>query len=176
VLVADDGPDARVDALTGIPNRRAMDEELKVLLARAARDEHDVAVVLVDVDNFKDYNDGYGHLAGDELLSSLGMTLKDVLRDSDTVYRFGGEEFLAVLPDQDTESATTAAERLRRAVRDLEVDHPEGGLVTISAGVATVRRGEMAAELLARADRALYAAKAAGRDCVRAADGDRATV
>jgi diguanylate cyclase (GGDEF)-like protein len=147
-----------------------MDEELKVLLARATRYEHDLAVVLLDVDRFKDYNDGYGHLAGDELLASLGMTLKDVLRDSDTVYRYGGEEFLAILTDQDTESATVAAERLRRAVRGLEMDHPDGGLVTISAGVATVRRGEIPAELLARADRALYAAKAAGRDCVRSAD------
>ena len=161
--------DARVDALTGIPNRRAMNEELTSLVGRTHRYGHELAVVLFDLDRFKTFNDAAGHLAGDRLLHTVASTLKRSLRGSDSIYRYGGEEFLALLPGQDVEHAAIAAERLRRAVRKLAVDHPAGGLVTISGGVAALRLGESVEQLLARADGALYEAKLAGRDRVRPA-------
>jgi two-component system cell cycle response regulator len=164
--------DARVDALTGIANRRAMNEELGVLRRRAARYEHELAVVLLDLDHFKAYNDNAGHLAGDELLRVVAATLKNSLRGSDTIYRYGGEEFLALLPAQDAHTATIAAERLRAAVSRLGVAHPAGGLVTISGGVAALSAGESAQRLLARADRALYEAKLAGRDRICSAPAE----
>ncbi len=162
--------DARVDALTGIPNRRAMNEELSVLRMRAVRYGHDLAAVLLDLDRFKAYNDLSGHLAGDALLRRIADTLRTSLRGSDSIYRYGGEEFLALLPDQEAVSAQIAAERLRASVTGLALAHPAGGLVTISGGIAALRDGESAEQLLARADSALYAAKQAGRDCVQAAD------
>lgn len=158
--------DARVDALTGILNRRAMNEELAALVARTCRYGHSLAVVLFDLDRFKPFNDAAGHLAGDQLLLSVAGTLKRSLRGSDSIYRYGGEEFLALLPGQDVEHAAIAAERLRQAVRNLAVEHPAGGPVTISGGVAGLRPGESAEQLLARADAALYEAKQAGRDRV----------
>jgi|SRR5579884_1000215 len=162
--------DTRADALTGVANRRAMDEELSVLRLRALRYGHDLAAVLLDLDRFRDFNDRAGHPAGDELLKRVAAQLKVSLRGSDSLYRYGGEEFLALLPDQSTETATIAAERLCAAVRAMLVEHPAGGFVTISAGVAALHDGESAEQLLARATGALHAAKQAGRDCVRAAD------
>lgn len=161
--------DARVDPLTGIPNRRAMNEELAVLRMRAARYSHELAAVLFDLDRFKAYNDGAGHLAGDELLKRIAVTLKRSLRGSDSIYRYGGEEFLALLPGQGTSSAQIAGERLRKAVAGLALEHPAGGVVTISGGIAALRENESAEQLLARADAALYAAKQAGRDCLKIA-------
>jgi two-component system chemotaxis response regulator CheY len=163
--------DARVDALTGIPNRRAMNEELASLVARTHRYGHELAVVLFDLDRFKAFNDTAGHLAGDQLLQSVAGTLKRSLRGSDSIYRYGGEEFLALLPGQDVEHAAIAAERLCRAIRQLALEHPAGGMVTISGGVAALQLGESAELLLARADGALYEAKLAGRDCIRAETG-----
>ena len=164
--------DARIDALTGIANRRAMDEELSILCLRAGRYGQQLAVVLLDLDRFKAYNDGAGHLAGDELLRRVAETLRASLRESDTIYRYGGEEFLALLPAQDATSATIAAERLRDAVARLAVPHPAGGLVAISAGVAALGPDEGLAHLLVRADGALYQAKQDGRDCVRTAGSE----
>lgn len=162
--------DARVDALTAVPNRRAMNEELGVLLMRASRYGHPLAVVLFDLDAFKAYNDGVGHLAGDALLRRVADTLKRSLRGSDSIYRYGGEEFLALLPGQGGESAAIAAERLRAAVAALAVRHPAGGTVTVSGGIASLVAGESAEQLLARADGALYAAKQAGRNRIHAAE------
>ena len=158
--------DARVDALTGILNRRAMNEELGALVARTRRYGHSLAVVLFDLDRFKPFNDAAGHLAGDQVLQSVSATLKRSLRGSDSIYRYGGEEFLALLPGQDVEHAAIAAERLRHAVLKLAIEHPVGGVVTISGGVAGLRLDESAEQLLARADAALYEAKQAGRDRV----------
>src|SRR5205823_3010556 len=122
------------------------------------------------VDRFKAYNDAGGQLAGDDLLRRMAATLSDSLRGSDSLYRYAGEEFLALLPDQGTDSAAIAAERLRGTVEELCFPHPVGGLVTISAGVAALREDESAEQFLARVDAALYAAKGAGRNCVRTAD------
>lgn len=161
--------DARVDALTGIPNRRAMNEELAALAARTQRYGHQLAVVLFDLDRFKAFNDLAGHLAGDQVLSEVATTLRRSLRGSDSIYRYGGEEFLALLPGQDVEHAAIAAERLCQAVRRLELEHPAGGRLTVSGGVAALRFGESGEQLLARADGALYEAKRSGRDCIRLA-------
>ncbi len=156
--------DARVDPLTGIPNRRAMNEELGVLLMRASRYGQALAVVLFELDAFKAYNDRAGHGAGDDVLRGVAATLKRSLRGSDSIYRYGGEEFLALLPGQGSDSAAIVADRLRGAVAGLAVPHPGGGEVTVSGGIASLAAGESAEQLLARADGALHAAKQAGRN------------
>jgi diguanylate cyclase (GGDEF)-like protein len=160
---------SRQDPLTSLGNRLRLREDLQVLQGRADRYGHSYAVVLCDVDFFKAYNDRYGHLAGDDVLRRVAATLSSGLRTGDTAYRFGGEEFLLVLPEQDAEAATAITERLRRAVEDLGIPHADGlplGVVTVSAGVAVSAEAGDADGLLQAADRALYAAKEAGRNRV----------
>lgn len=159
--------DARVDALTGVANRKRLAEDLAALHARAVRYGHTYCVAMFDVDHFKGYNDAAGHLAGDNVLSTVARTLSASLRAADSLYRYGGEEFVALLPEQTLDLAATAARRLRRAVEALAIPHPTGGSVTVSCGVAALAGREMTPdELLARADQALYRAKAAGRNRV----------
>ena len=160
---------SRQDPLTSLGNRLRLREDLQVLQGRADRYGHSYAVVLCDVDFFKAYNDRYGHLAGDDVLRRVAATLSSGLRTGDIAYRFGGEEFLLVLPEQDAEAATAITERLRRAVEDLGIPHADGlplGVVTVSAGVAVSAEAGDADGLLQAADRALYAAKEAGRNRV----------
>jgi diguanylate cyclase (GGDEF)-like protein len=148
---------ARTDALTGVANRRAWDDELPRELARAARFGHPICVALVDLDHFKAYNDTHGHQAGDRLLKAAAAAWQARLRKTDLLARYGGEEFAVVLPDCGLDDGLEIAERLRTA-------QPEG---TCSIGIAAWDGREEATTLVARADRALYAAKAAGRDrCV----------
>ena len=162
--------DARQDALTGLGNRHRLAEDLAAMQARAQRYGHRWCVALADIDNFKGFNDGTGHLAGDDLLRRIGSALSATVRGGDTVYRYGGEEFLVLLPEQTLETAALAAERLRRVVEDLAVPHPDGGVVTVSVGVAgPAEGGESADDLVAQADAALYAAKARGRNRVELA-------
>jgi diguanylate cyclase (GGDEF)-like protein len=162
--------DARQDALTGLGNRHRLTEDLAAMQARAERYGHRWCVALLDLDCFKGYNDGAGHLAGDALLRRVSAALSDTVRGGDTVYRYGGEEFLVLLPEQTLETAALAAERLRAAVEELAAPHPDGGVVTISAGVAGPAEGGVdPEELVGRADAALYAAKAAGRNRVEVA-------
>jgi two-component system, cell cycle response regulator len=123
------------------------------------------------VDYFKLYNDHYGHLAGDEVLQKVAEVIAGQGRSGDTAYRYGGEEFLIILPEQDQESAASIADRLRRAVEDLRIPHEAKdppGIVTISAGVATLSAGanKSADDLLGEADAALYRAKQSGRNRV----------
>jgi diguanylate cyclase (GGDEF)-like protein len=162
--------DARQDALTGLGNRHRLDEDLEAMQARAERYGHRWCVALLDLDHFKGFNDGAGHLEGDALLRRVSAALSDTVRGGDTVYRYGGEEFLVLLPEQTLETAALAAERLRAVVEELAVSHPAGGRVTISAGVAgPAEGGEDAKALVGRADAALYAAKSAGRNRVEVA-------
>src|SRR3954469_16308541 len=162
--------DARQDALTGLGNRHRLTEDLDAMQARAERYGHRWCVALLDLDCFKGYNDRAGHLEGDALLRRVSAALSETVRGGDTVYRYGGEEFLVLLPEQTLETAALAAERLRAVVEDLAVPHPGGGLVTISIGVAgPAEGGDEADTLLRRADEALYAAKAAGRNRVEVA-------
>lgn len=163
--------DARLDPLTSVGNRRRLMEDLQVLLKRAERHPLQLAVMMVDLDHFKQYNDAHGHLVGDDALRRVAGAMMAALRGGDTIYRFGGEEFLAVLPEQDAASALAAARRLIRSVRALKIPHPSGGALTVSAGIAQLTEGDSVSQLIGRADRALYAAKAAGRNRARIDDG-----
>ena len=164
--------DARHDALTGLSNRLRLAEDLELLCARVERYGHVYCVVLLDIDDFKGYNDASGHLAGDGVLRSVAQTLRREARSGDALYRYGGEEFLVLLPEQTIESAGQAAERLRAAVEALAIPHPAGGVVTVSAGVAgTTTGGCRPDELFELADQAMYRAKAAGRNRVEVGGG-----
>jgi two-component system cell cycle response regulator len=159
------------DPLTGLANRRALDDSLDRELSRARRDGASLSLVLLDIDHFKAINDERGHLVGDEVLSTVARTLAETVRDMDLVARYGGEEFVVLLPATALEDAVGTAERLRLAVSGQQAAAP----VTVSAGVATFPdQAPSGAELLVLADRALYEAKRAGRDRVVAAAGDRA--
>jgi diguanylate cyclase (GGDEF)-like protein len=168
---------ARHDPLTQLGNRRSLDEDLEVLHARSQRYGRSYCLAICDVDRFKAYNDLYGHQAGDEALRAVAATMAREVRAGDGVYRFGGEEFVLVLPEQTLETGLIAAERVRGAVQQLAIPHAaagSGGVLTLSAGIAAFRPGEATAveELLKRADAALYRAKSAGRNRVVLADGE----
>ncbi len=158
---------ARVDALTGLRNRRALQEDLPRLVAGCERHGHALSAVMLDIDHFKAYNDRVGHLAGDEALRQVGGVLLSTGRQADLFYRYGGEEFLCLLA-QDGPAAVSAAERLRRAVQDLGLNHPDSPhhVVTFSAGVSSWELAITQDTLLAEADTALYQAKAIGRNTV----------
>jgi two-component system, cell cycle response regulator len=164
---------SRQDPLTSLGNRLRLTEDLQVLQSRTERYGHTYAVVLCDVDFFKAYNDRYGHLAGDDVLRRVAATISSGLRTGDTAYRYGGEEFLVVLPEQGAEAAAAITERLRQAVEDLGIPHADGGpggVLTISAGVAVSTGSGDADGLLKAADKALYAAKSEGRNRVARAE------
>lgn len=158
------------DALTGAQNRRGMDVALLREVARARRNENRLTVAMVDVDHFKQVNDNFGHEAGDRLLIHLGMIAKSVLRESDTLVRYGGEEFLLILPEADLHGAEYVLNRLRDMVAKSPLMYTDRRIdVTISAGLAQLKSDENGHNLVLRADQALYDAKRAGRNCVRVA-------
>lgn len=162
---------ARVDGLTGLSNRRVFDEELDIAWRAAQRQGSQVALIMLDVDRFKAYNDRFGHLAGDDCLRAVAAVIGDAPRRAgELAARYGGEEFAIILPDADGVSATRFAEALRARVQALSLRHPdsEAGVVTISLGVAAVfpAVGAVPASLIADADARLYAAKASGRNRV----------
>ncbi|WP_432537222.1 histidine kinase N-terminal 7TM domain-containing diguanylate cyclase [Kineococcus arenarius] len=162
------------DPLTGLHNRRFLDTALATELERAARQGSSLGVLAVDVDRFKAVNDTHGHAAGDEVLVAIAGTLGSGMRRGDVAVRCGGEEFVVLLPGADARAVHRRAEELRTACAALRVPVGGGALVrpTVSVGTAVhPADGADAASLLAAADRALYAAKAAGRDQVVAADG-----
>ncbi|HEY4440423.1 MAG TPA: diguanylate cyclase [Candidatus Elarobacter sp.] len=159
------------DGLTGIPNRRAFDVRLTDEWRRAARTNANLALIVIDVDHFKSFNDTMGHPCGDEVLGEIARCAALSLRGKDDfVARYGGEEFVVVLPNCDAEAAGQIAERLLDEVRALAIPHPASprGIVTISAGAASAspRRNRRARSLVERADAALYVAKRSGRDRV----------
>jgi diguanylate cyclase (GGDEF)-like protein len=160
------------DGLTGLANRRYFDEMIEREFRRASRKGQPLAVIMLDVDHFKDYNDSYGHLAGDECLRALARAIQSCLRRAgDFAARYGGEEIVVVLPDADGPRARALAANIQAAVHALALrhDHNGPGVVTFSGGVAACipeRRAGGWQTLVARADAALYAAKAKGRDLV----------
>ena len=160
---------ARTDALTGLGNRLRMQEDLVYLNARMERYGQSYCAVLCDIDFFKPYNDTYGHPAGDEVLRRVAGSIESHCRSGDAAYRYGGEEFLIILPEQTRKFGIVMAERLRQAIEGLEIPHgakKPPGFVTISAGVTAASEcDEKSAEtLLKEADEALYEAKEAGRN------------
>lgn len=156
------------DPLTGLCNRRYLEENLLRELHHAQRRNSPLCVSMLDLDHFKQFNDTFGHDAGDALLCELGRLLREELRKSDILCRYGGEEFVVVLCDSSLENAWQRMEQLRVLVRDLRIRHGEQqlGMVTVSAGLAGHEHGFTPAELLRAADESLYAAKQAGRDRV----------
>jgi diguanylate cyclase (GGDEF)-like protein len=161
---------AATDALTGLPNARAVRDTLKRLSAEAARKGMPFATVLVDLDHFKQINDVYGHSAGDDVLASVGAALTSRLRANDFAGRYGGEEFIVLLPDTDRPGAVAVAESLRRELEGISVPGVARE-ITGSFGVAVQPDDAHDSEqLIRRADRALYAAKAAGRNRVHVAE------
>lgn len=156
---------ASTDPLTGVANRRRLDDELGWLIAQARRHEQPLSVMLVDLDCFKTVNDTHGHEVGDRVLVECVDRLEAVTRDADLVGRWGGEEFLLLAPFTDHEAACALAERCRRAIASSPMQHA-GVTVTASVGVASLRPDDDARALLRRADLALYTAKSDGRNRV----------
>jgi diguanylate cyclase (GGDEF)-like protein/PAS domain S-box-containing protein len=166
---------AMTDGLTGLSNRRAFNVELERQWTRVLEESSQVSLVLLDIDHFKQFNDEYGHLAGDDCLRVIGAAVRSAVRGADIVARYGGEEIAIILPSTGPHEAVTVAEAVRNAIENLEIPHagnPEGGKVTASLGVATAlaRAGgaiRMPESLVLSADKALYMAKSEGRNCVR---------
>ncbi len=162
---------ACMDPLMGIGNRRNLHNVMDKAHHRACRYEQRYGIIMCDIDLFKAYNDIYGHLQGDQVLQKVAYAIKHALRVSDDVFRYGGEEILVLLPDQDKNSTTLAAERVRKAVESLSIEHKgsEKGTVTISCGVAAFD-GECEdikwTATVERADQAMYRAKSGGRNQV----------
>jgi diguanylate cyclase (GGDEF)-like protein len=166
---------ARVDALTGLANRRHFDEVLSSEWRRCTRSGKPLSLMLIDLDHFKLFNDHYGHQAGDSCLQQVSACLKaGFARSHDLVARYGGEEFVCVMPETSLEGAEAKAQALEKAVRALRIPHEKSavadGIVTISVGVAIAipNVGDECAALILCADRSLYLAKDAGRGQVRA--------
>jgi diguanylate cyclase (GGDEF)-like protein len=157
---------ANNDALTGVPNKRALHDTIKRMVAQAARSVSPLAAVMLDLDHFKQINDVYGHEKGDEALAAVGAALRDTLRESDFVGRYGGEEFLLLLPDTDRAGATVVAETIRAAIEVVKVPGVERA-VTASLGIAvTPDDAGDPSKLIRNADKALFTAKARGRNRV----------
>lgn len=162
---------ARTDALTGLQNRRAFDESLAREAGRSQREQKPLVALLLDVDHFKTVNDDFGHPVGDAVLAGIGAVLAKSLRPYDVAARYGGEEFVALLPGASMVDGRAVAERIRAAIAAMRVDvcpRP----VTASLGVASLARGELPEQLVARADAALYRAKRSGRNRVEGAVDD----
>jgi diguanylate cyclase len=151
--------DARTDPLTGVANRRALEEALVAQTALHARYAAHFSVLILDIDHFKRVNDELGHLAGDRALQSVARTLESTVRDTDLVARYGGEEFVVLMPQTELDAAAWLAQRLCQAIT-------RATQLTASGGVASIQESETGQELLARADAALYQAKGAGRNAV----------
>jgi diguanylate cyclase (GGDEF)-like protein/PAS domain S-box-containing protein len=157
------------DPLTGLFNRRYLQENLARELHRAQRRKTSLCVVMLDLDYFKRFNDTFGHAAGDSLLREFGRILRERLRRSDIACRYGGEEFVLILPDSSLADTRQRVEQIRALVHEMRLRHGEQllGAITVSSGIAQARADdETVLELLRAADEALYAAKRAGRDCV----------
>lgn len=159
---------ASTDELTGLFNRRRMMSEFNRQLKLSKRSGWPLSVALLDLDHFKQVNDGHGHAVGDDALRVFSQCLRQAMRETDSVARWGGEEFLLLMPDTSAETAEQALERVRQFMASLQVSvHAPGLRLTFSAGLTQSKGAETMERLLERADRALYTAKAGGRNCTR---------
>jgi diguanylate cyclase (GGDEF)-like protein len=160
------------DALTGLFNRRYLEETLRRELCQAVRHNRTVGVIILDIDYFKRFNDTYGHHAGDTVLQAVGMFLQANIRGGDIACRYGGEEFILILPEATLEDTHRRAEQLRHNIKHLRVNYQNQQLpvITLSLGVASFpQHGDVSEAIIRSADDALYCAKAHGRDCVMVA-------
>lgn len=158
---------AQLDGLTGLLNRRSLDDILARLFQRREKDGSTLSVIMLDADHFKKYNDTYGHNGGDQALIALAGVMKETIRPGDLAARYGGEEFSVILPDANLKEAALVAERLLRAVEQTEIFMPDGSLlgsITISLGVAEAGPESTPESLLEAADAKLYQAKNEGRN------------
>lgn len=161
---------ARTDTLTGLPNRRALEEFFRKAQAESMERGQPLSVLLIDIDHFKKFNDDFGHGVGDQVLRLVAKALRDRVRDIDLPARYGGEELVAVLPGADLATCTAAAERIRRSISECRITRRSTGQelpgITVSIGVAQFQYGESMEALIDRCDRALYQAKNGGRNRV----------
>ena len=160
---------SRQDTLTGLYNRRWLEDNLSRLVQRAQQTQNPFCVLMLDIDFFKQYNDSHGHPAGDAALAAIAAKLSDNIRPYDSAIRYGGEEFLVLLPDTAMSDARIIAERLREKISHTSVRQDNGQrlpCVTASIGLAELKARQSVADLIADADAALYRAKHGGRDCV----------
>lgn len=161
---------ATTDSLTGLFNRRHMIALTEKELARHHRHPSNLTLMLMDIDHFKQINDQYGHDIGDRVLNAVSHSLKSSMREQDFIGRWGGEEFLAVLPETDLDQAAASAERIRKAIQALVIDNDGNKVsVTLSIGITLYRAEEVLSNAIARADHALYEGKSAGRNRVEMA-------
>jgi diguanylate cyclase (GGDEF)-like protein len=153
------------DPLTGVGNRRAMEVELKHSQAQSERLQNSYALAILDIDFFKKFNDSYGHQAGDEALRTVAQTAKGALREADRFFRYGGEEFLILMPSTCSEEAMVCAERIRESIEHLGLENKntDRGILTVSLGLVASIGGDWE-EMIKKADKALYKAKASGRN------------
>lgn len=162
--------EASTDPLTGLLNRRAFTTVIGNAIAKSNADQHPFCLLMLDVDHFKNVNDTYGHLVGDKVLRFIGRLLAQVLKGQDTLCRFGGEEFAALLPDTQIEGAERVAETIRNRLLNSQLRLTESGQslgeITASFGIACYETGETIEELIHRTDKALYEAKRLGRNRV----------
>lgn len=159
--------EARTDPLTGVGNRRGLDKILENMLAVKTRYETTFfSMIMFDIDHFKEVNDRQGHLRGDHILKQVAGVLDEHARETDVVTRYGGEEFVVVMPQTDLEGACVFGERMRQIIE-------QETSITVSGGVAVAVDGDTPESLLSRADAAMYSAKSAGRNCVFRHDGDQ---
>ncbi|MBA2398141.1 MAG: GGDEF domain-containing protein [Bradyrhizobium sp.] len=161
---------AKTDTLTGLPNRRALEEFFRKAQIAAMEQDDPVSALLMDIDHFKRFNDEFGHGVGDQVLRLMAKVLRDSVRDIDLPARYGGEELIVILPNAGLSTATAIAERIRRSVAECHISRRSTGEalpgITISIGVAQFQGGESMADLIERCDRALYLAKKTGRNRV----------
>jgi len=158
-----------VDALTGLYNRRWLDNKLTRVMQRCHKNDVPLSVMMIDLDGFKNYNDKNGHLAGDVALRTISQTIKQYLRPEDLVTRYGGEELFALMPGLGIEASLTVAERLREAIKNTEIIHNDNARlpdVTVSIGVTEMNDHDDPHKLIETADKAMYKAKHSGRDKV----------
>ena len=160
---------ANFDALTGLHNRQAILGKLHETINRAKRYREDFSLIMLDLDHFKKVNDRYGHLTGDDVLEEVAALIRGTIRNTDVAGRYGGEEFIIILPQTTLSSAWVIAERLRSIIEQAEMKDPAGNVfaITVSQGLAGWERGEDAHSLISRSDEALYKAKEKGRNRVQ---------
>ena len=161
---------ARTDTLTGLPNRRALDEFFRAAQIEAMEQGEPLSILLIDIDHFKTFNDSFGHGVGDQVLRLIAKVLRERVREIDLPARYGGEELIAVLPGADLATCEAVAERICRSIAECRITRRSTGEmlpgITVSIGVAQFRPGESMSDLVERFDRALYLAKKTGRNRV----------